>query len=307
VKEKFDHPVTQIGMAALILINFMIAAVEAQIKPLDNSPERAIFDVFDWFFNMLFLVELLINMYANFFIPFWKNLWNIFDTGIVVISMIAMFGEAIDVTALRLFRAFRRSIVAFRVVKLLRLKWVKMIVLGVLMSLPGVSNAFVLLGLVMGIWSIMGVSFYGHLFPDEFGNFFKAMLTMLQVMSFDSWSSGISRPIILHEETEDFKAGLYFVTYVFASAIIMANVVLAILIDKFLSTANMIQEQNKAEARKNQGIDEYEDINNNPLMVLGEKIGAGIAALKQDVDGPLTAMIEDLKARAALAQEKGGS
>merc|ERR1719498_1703713 len=98
-----------------------------------------------------------------------------------------------NVAVLRMFRAFRRAIVAFRVVKLLKLDSLKIIVMGVMKSLLPVSNAFILLGIVMGIWSIMGVNFYADLYPDYFGNFPLAMLTMLQVMSFDSWSSGIAR------------------------------------------------------------------------------------------------------------------
>merc|ERR1719240_1595119 len=117
----------------------------------------------------------------------------------------------------------------------------------------------------MGIWSIMGVSFYRELYPDEFGSFFKGMLSMLQIMSFDSWSSGITRPVILNDETNDVLGGIFFIAYVFASAIIMANVVLAILIDKFLSTAKEIQQQNKeakakveAEEMEKRGIDVME-------------------------------------------------
>merc|ERR1719240_3878 len=99
----------------------------------------------------------------------------------------------------------------------------------------------------MGIWSIMGVSFYRELYPDEFGSFFKGMLSMLQIMSFDSWSFGITRPVILNDETNDVLGGIFFIAYVFASAIIMANVVLAILIDKFLSTAKALQKEDEAE------------------------------------------------------------
>merc|ERR1719506_3166093 len=30
------------------------------------------------FFNAIFLVELLLNFYGSFFVPFWKSGWNIF-------------------------------------------------------------------------------------------------------------------------------------------------------------------------------------------------------------------------------------
>merc|ERR1711939_377611 len=99
----------------------------------------------------------------------------------------------------------------------------------------------------MGIWSVMGVSFYGDLYPDEFGDFSYAMLTMLQIMSFDSWASGVSRKVIIDPKVDTVKAALFFMTYVFASAIIMANVVLAILIDKFLACAKEAQQADAVE------------------------------------------------------------
>merc|ERR1719310_1926730 len=114
-------------------------------------------------------------MYSNFFTPFWKDSWNIFDFFIVAISWLNQLGLLEGgISVLRLFRAFR----VFRLFK--RVKSLRQIIAGILKSLPGVSNAFVILGLVMGIWSIIGVSFYGDDFEDYFGNFFKAMLTMFQ-------------------------------------------------------------------------------------------------------------------------------
>merc|ERR1719281_1412065 len=172
-----------------------------------------------------------------------------------------------------------------------------MIVLGVIKSLPGVSNAFVLLGLVMGIWSIMGVNFYSKLFPDEFGSFFKAMLTMLQIMSFDSWSSGITRPVILHNETADILGGLFFITYVFVSAIIMANVVLAILIDKFLSTAKEIQEEErrekeeKAMADRQSGASADDDYT---MSRFSSEIERELEKMYEVINGPMSSFLEDL-------------
>lgn len=313
VKEAFEHPYAQVVLAICIFANFCCAAIQSQLKPLPGFNDAAVdaFKVVDYLFNALFTIELLINMYGNFFFKFYTNLWNVFDFMIVVVSLVALFGEGFDVTALRLFRAFRRSIVAFRVVRLLRLKWVKMIVLGVLKSLPGVSNAFVLLGLIMGIWSIMGVSFYRELYPDLFGNFFKGMLTMLQIMSFDSWSSGITRPIILNHETADVLGGIFFITYVFASAIIMANVVLAILIDKFLSTAKEIQEAEKREkeearqAKKDAGEEnlfvkrdgEEMPSEEDPVKNFAEAINLELQKLYDVIDGPMQAFTKDLLER----------
>merc|ERR1719265_2284818 len=172
-------------------MNFLVSATKAEVLPDKEDDIMIVFTVFEWIFNLLFGVELVVNMYANFFLPFWKDSWNIFDFFIVAISWLSQLGLLQGgISVLRLFRAFR----VFRLFK--RIKSLRQIIAGILKSLPGVSNAFVILGLVMGIWSIMGKNFFGEEFPNEFGNFFRAMLTMFQVMSYDSWSSGVSRPII---------------------------------------------------------------------------------------------------------------
>jgi hypothetical protein len=108
--------------------------------------------------------------------------WNIFDFVIVVISLMSlMLSDLPGISVLRLFRAFR----VFRLFK--RIPSLRMIIEGVLASLPGVFNAFLVLGILMGIWSIMGVEFYRdkrglmgdtEVGPACFGNFFKAMFTM---------------------------------------------------------------------------------------------------------------------------------
>lgn len=290
VKVWFNSPMVQVTMALAIFLNFFCAAIEAQLLPLEGDPDFKAFVVIEWLFNLFFLVEILINMYGNSSfkgrsnIPeFWLNYWNLFDFMIVLVSWVMMLSGGIEMTVLRLFRGFRRAIVAFRIVKLLRLEWVKMIVVGVLKSLPGVSNAFVLLGLVMGIWSIMGVEFYRHDFPDEFGNFFRAMLTMLQIMSFDSWSSGITRPVLTHKNTEPVKGSIFFILYMFASSIIMMNVVLAILLDKFLAASKEYQDE-KAAAKA----EDEPPPRPNELVDMLTKLGDEIVLLERGILGPLT-------------------
>lgn len=299
VREWFERPLTQVNMGAVIFVNFFSAAVEAQLLPQEGDPAKVAFTVIEWLFNIFFLIEILINMYgswcfkANNCIPeFLRNYWNLFDFFIVLISWVLMLIGETEVTVLRLFRAFRRCIVAFRIVKLLRLEWVRMIVVGVLKSLPGVSNAFVLLGLVMGIWSIMGVQFYREDFPDLFGNFFLAMLTMLQIMSFDSWSSGITRPILTHQNTEPVKGSFFFILYMFASSIIMMNVVLAILLDKFLSTAKEYQDAEAAAKAENEPPPAP-----NPLVDMLTKLGDEVVLMERSILGPLSERAEYVSQR----------
>lgn len=106
---------------------------------------------------------------------------------------------------------------------------------SIIKSLPGMAIAFVALFLVMGIYGIIGVDFWGEKYPDFFGNFLKAVLTLLQIMSFDSWCSGVAREII-------FSSGgvpvVYFVSYVFIASIIMLNVLVSLMLEVFMKKDN---------------------------------------------------------------------
>jgi hypothetical protein len=102
--------------------------------------------------------------------------WNWFDTLIVFITFVSMSeAELPGITVLRLFRAFR----VFRLFR--RVESLKLIIEGVSAAMPGVMNAFTILAILMGIWSIIGVEFFREHADEEFGNFLKAMFTMWQV------------------------------------------------------------------------------------------------------------------------------
>lgn len=222
---------TQALVAALIFINFFVSVIKAELNPL-NDWQEDVFKVLEALFGFIFLMELLLNMTGTWFWAFWSDPWNIFDFFVVIVSILAVFFPSMPgVSVLRLFRAFR----AFRLFK--RIEQLRRIVFGAIQSLPRVSYAFVILVLIMGIWSIMAVEFFGLNAPAYFGNFFLSMLSMFQVMTFDSWSSQIARPIIVDKSVKmhGVPAAIFFICYVFVASIIMVNVVIAIFVDQFLN------------------------------------------------------------------------
>mmetsp|Transcript_68190 Transcript_68190/g.121087 ORF Transcript_68190/g.121087 Transcript_68190/m.121087 type:complete len:853 (-) Transcript_68190:64-2622(-) len=237
IKKFYEWKSTQAVVAGLIFINFFVSIVKAELNPL-TDPQKDVFDVLEAVFGFLFLFELIINLWGNWLIRFWSDPWNIFDFLVVVISILAVFVPTMPgVSVLRLFRAFR----AFRLFK--RIEQLKRIVFGALKSLPRVSYAFAILIMIMGIWSIMAVEFYGKESPELFGNFFLSMLTLFQVMTFDSWSSGVARPVIVNKKGGP-TAGIFFICYVFIASIIMVNVVIAIFVDQFLNNEPEHDEDN---------------------------------------------------------------
>jgi voltage-gated sodium channel len=230
----------QIGVAALIFGNFLVSALEKQLLPTPDSTAQTVFTIFEWIFCVLFLIELIVNMYGSWLLAFWKSGWNIFDFVIVLISTISLiYPQMPGIVVLRLFRAFR----VFRLFK--RIPSLRKIVVGVMVSLPGVGNAFVILGLIMAIWSIIGVEFFREDMDEEFGNFAKGMLTMFQVMTLDSWASNIARPLIF--QYQQYMAAPFFISYVFIAGIVLANVVVAVLLEKYLTHSSEAEDDNKDE------------------------------------------------------------
>ena len=113
-----------------------------------------------------------------------------------------------------------------------RIASLRMIIEGVLASLPGVMNAFIVLAILISIWSIMGVTFFIDDTNHNFDSFGAGCFSMWQVMTMDSWSSAIARPIIFDQGS--YVGAPFFISFTFIAGIVMMNVVVAILLDKYL-------------------------------------------------------------------------
>merc|ERR1719461_2691841 len=278
VKSFYDRKAIQIFVAGLIIMNFFVSAIEAQMFPTEPIPGKddvaiLAFTNGEYFFAYVFLIELLVNFYGNYFWDFWKSAWNIFDFLIVLISLLALYMQDLPgISVLRLFRAFR-------VVRLFkRIKTMRVMMDSILRSLPGMSIAFIALFLIMGIYGIIGVNFWATDFPLFFGDFLKAVLSLLQIMTFDSWSSGIARPVILSDQGGA-VAAIYFISYVFIASIIMANVLIALLLDEFMNTSS--EASNEDDEDENEGLDKLVEAQNAKLeeKILGDPRHSGFASI----------------------------
>lgn len=252
--EIYLAPTAQWAVAGLICSNFLLNLTEATIDPQKDKFAVG-FGYFETFFNVAFTIELVVNMYATWFNTFWTSGWNIFDFVVVSIGLLLTFDVNLPgpLHLLRLMRAFR----VFRLFK--RIESLKKIMDSLVQAIPGVTNAFGILVLVMSIYSILAVEFWslrgengtmrnekGDIIPlqtlrgqnfgaEYFGNFPKAFYTMFQVLSGDSWSEAITRPMIhTDQQAENMLTTFFFLSFVIINAIILINVVVAVLVQQML-------------------------------------------------------------------------
>jgi len=283
----------------LIVLNFIMGAANAQTNPVPGTGLADAFLVGEWFFNIVFSIELFLNMYGHFghFVTQNENwAWNIFDFIIVVVSWLAALSDGPGISVLRLFRAFR----VMRLFK--RIESLRMIIEAVLLTLPKVLQAFCVLGILMGVWAIIAVQFFRNTDGNrEFGNFTKAMLSMWQILTGDSWASGTYMARYLVFDQKYYAALVFFVSYIFVASIIMSNVVIAILLEGYLQTSRNIKEQKEkalAEARKASGLDVDIELDE----VVGDSVETGEPSVSSVQ--VIRDTIRDSEVQAALSEDE---
>jgi hypothetical protein len=109
VREVYNMPRCMYSVAALIVISFGCNILEKEIDP-SGEQYKSVWEGLDTTFNILFLFELLVNMYG-YGGPrpaFWRSAWNVFDTIVVAVGCVLMTGAELGAfNKLKLMRAFR--------------------------------------------------------------------------------------------------------------------------------------------------------------------------------------------------------
>lgn len=236
----------------------------------------------DWVCLAIFIVEIILKFLAYGF-RFFTSGWNIFDLIIVIMSLFSGFAFLRVFRTFRVFRAFR-SLKALKSLKGMRslrmvsgLRNLRIIVEAIGKSIPGIFWSAILLLLVYYMFALMGTTLFGPSFPDWFGTMGKSMYTLFQVMTLESWSMGISRPVM-----EVFEwAWIYFVPFVLIASFLIMNVVVGIVVNAIsevsaLEVKEEIQEAAKEGSRQEQILEE--------VRLLKEQLNKVEALLDRDVN-----------------------
>ncbi|MCR4640503.1 MAG: ion transporter [Lachnospiraceae bacterium] len=241
LKKFVEGKLFQNTILIVIIINSIILGL--QTFPAINNSAGDVLSIIDNICLGIFIIEMLLKMVAYKFLGYFKSAWNWFDFIIVITSLLSGLAVLSSIRILRVFRVFR-SLKGLRGFKMISsLKPLQVIISAIGKSLPGISWTALLLLIIYYIFSIIGVTQFGEAFPDWFGDIPKAMYTLFQVMTLESWSMGISRPVM---EVFDY-AWAYFVPFVLVSAFVMMNVVVGIVVNAISEVAEMNRQEEHEE------------------------------------------------------------
>lgn len=226
LRQFLEHRYFQRSILALIILNAITIGLET--SPAIISVFGTWLQQIDKFILVIFTVEIGLKIIA-YRHRFFFSAWNIFDFLIVAIALIPAAGPLHILRTLRILRTAR---LIKNVPKL------KLIIESLLKSIPSIGWIAVLLGMIFYIFAVIGTDLYQERFPEYFGDMGRSFFTLFQVMTLESWSSGIARPM-MHEIP---FAYLFFIPFILLATYTTLNVFIAIVV-------NTMNEINRAEMK----------------------------------------------------------
>ena len=202
---------------SVILASAFYAGVTTYDLP-DNY--EAALSFFDYSITVFFVIEILIRMISErTLIKFFKDGWNVFDFLIVTISLIPINNvESVFVARL------------LRIIRVLRIITVvpafRHIIDSLVKSIPRVGFIALLMFIFMYVWGAIGTMFFSAVDPDNWGNIGLALITLVQVATYDDWAA------IMGQVTEVYPyAWIFFVSFIIINAVILLNMVIGVIVD----------------------------------------------------------------------------
>ena len=265
-----------------ILVIIVLNAAIMGILTVQSLPPvlQQILTILDTACLCIFIVELLLKI-AVYRFHFFRSGWNLFD---LVIVLLSLFSEFSFFSVFRIFRIFRvlrslKALKSFRAFRLVSdLRNLRIIVEAVGRSIPGIFWSGMLLLLVYYIFAIMGTTLFGAQFPAWFGSIGKSFYTLFQVMTLESWSMGISRPVM-----EVFSwAWLYFVPFVLCTSFLIMNVVVGIVVNAISEVSETSADEEKDIQEDVKG-DRQEDIQGNVKGDVQTQLRRELEALRRQL------------------------
>jgi voltage-gated sodium channel len=216
-----DSPRFEQAVIALILLNAVTLGLETSERAMSAAGPLLV--ALDRVILSIFVLELGLRFYVR-GLAFFRDPWRVFDLIVVGVALVPATGN------LSILRAFR----ILRVLRLVgTIPTMRRVVTGLLRAIPGMGSIALLLGLIFYVFSVMATKLFGEAFPEWFGTIGASAYSLFQIMTLESWSMGIVRPVM-----QVFPhAWLFFVPFIMVTTFAVLNLFVGIIVDAMQSHA----------------------------------------------------------------------
>lgn len=210
---------------------------------------------------MIFVVEIGLKLFAYGW-RFFKSGWNLFDFFIVGIALVPATQGFSVLRALRVLRVLRVISAAPRL---------RRVVEGFITALPGMGSVFLLMALIFYIGAVMATKLFGDGCADLmiaacteqrhadlllwFGDLGRSAYSLFQIMTLESWSMGIVRPVM-----EIYPwAWAFFVPFIMVTTFAVVNLLVGLIVNS-MQDAHAEESNEKTDAYRDEVLSRLESI-----------------------------------------------
>ncbi len=237
-------------ITVIIVINAITLGLETSERAMAAAGPLLI--ALDRIILGIFVVELAARA-AVYRLAFFRDPWRIFDLVVVGVALVPAGGNLSVLRALRILRVLRLVSV---------IPSLRRVVTGFVAALPGMGSIILLMGLVYYVFAVMATKLFAAAFPDWFGSIAASAYSLFQIMTLESWSMGIVRPVM---EVHPY-AWLFFIPFIVCTTFTVLNLFIGIIV-------SAMQAEHDAEATAERSA----------MQVEQETILAEIRALRHEI------------------------
>ena len=219
----------EVTIISIIVLNAVTLGLETSDAAV--AAFGGLLGIIDTVVLTIFVAEIAVRIYAH-GLGFFRRPWSLFDFFVVAIALLPAAGGLSVLRALRILRVLR---LISSVPSLQR------VVGGLINALPGMGSIVLLMTLVFYVFSVMATNLYGEAFPEWFGSLGASAYTLFQIMTLESWSMGIVRPVM-----EAFPlAWMFFLPFILATAFTVLNLFIGIIVSAMQEEHDHIAEADR--------------------------------------------------------------
>lgn len=266
--EFVDGPRIQTFIVGVILLNAGILGLET--NPAVMARYGAVLIALDHACLVLFSLELLLKMLAYRGL-FWRSGWNWFDFIVVAIALAPGAGPWAVLRSLRVLRVLRLLTV---------IPQLRRVVTAFLHAIPGLVGVIAVMTIFFYTAGVLATKLFGGAHPQWFGSMGESLYTLFQIMTLESWSMGIVRPVM---ETHPW-AWAFFVPFIVIATFTILNLFIGIIVSTMqeLSAGEAKAEAEEARAAAGESVSTLlarmeSDLARLKAAVAAEKVGEFVA------------------------------
>ncbi|MBD5781140.1 ion transporter [Pelagicoccus sp. NFK12] len=227
-----ESPRIQWTTTAIILFNAILMGMET--SPSIMADFGGALKLLDKFCLAYFVLEIALKL-SIYRLSFWRNGWNCFDFAVVAIALMPGAGIWGVLRSLRVLRVLRLLTV---------IPQLRKVVAAFMHAIPGLAGVIALMSIFYYTFGVLVTTLFAEAFPEWFGSLGKSFYTLFQIMTLESWSMGIVRPVM-----EAFPwAWAIFIPFIVVATFTILNLFIGIIVSTMQELASLAEPEPKGNA-----------------------------------------------------------